>query len=127
MQIREFQVDAKLDQFINLFFELFQSAKGLFKEFKLSDMAGMGNDAARSRWIDMFKEVLSTCWNYCMCLDKYEKGPNLLRDKDGSSRWSGKLTSAWDVAMKGLKTALSPEIDLDTYLMDFPFMMYYRL
>lgn len=31
MQIREFQVDAKLDQFINMFFELFQGAKSLFK------------------------------------------------------------------------------------------------
>lgn len=65
MQIREFQVDAKLDQFINLFFELFQSAKGLFKEFKLTDAVGMGSDAARDRWFDMFKKVLTTCWDYC--------------------------------------------------------------
>lgn len=130
IQIREFQVDSKLDQFINLFFELFQSAKGLFKEFKLSDLVGVGNTAARSRWFDMIGEVLTTCWDYCTGQGKFINGPNMFfKDDDGTSRWS--LEGAVDKALSGLKSAvannLSPSMNLDTYLMDFPFQMYYRL
>lgn len=90
-------------------------------------MLNIGNDAARSRWFDMVGEVLTTVWNYCLCQGKYEKGPNIMINEDGSSRWYGKLTSAWDTAVSGIKNVLNSEMDLDTYIMDFPFMMYYRL
>ena len=130
VQIREFQVDAKLDQFINLFFELFQSAKGLFKEFKLSDAVGAGSDAARDRWISMIRQVLTTVWNYCMNQGKFQKGPNMMEDKSGKNRWEAGKDSG--TPADGLKNGPlggsgQSALNLDTYLMDFPFMMYYRL
>jgi hypothetical protein len=45
------------------------------------------------------------------------------KDDNGTSRWS--LEGAVDKALSGLKSAvannLSPSMNLDTYLMDFPF------
>ena len=123
MQIREFQVDAKLDQFINLFFELFQSAKTMFKEIKLSDIVGMGSSGARDRWMTMIKDVIDACWNFCIGSEK----PNMMQEEGGTSRWSDKLKSKPDTVIKALKSQSSSDLDLDTYLLEFPFLMYYRL
>jgi len=135
-----------------MFFELFQSGKGLFKEFKLSDMlggmsGGMGSSAARDRWIDMFKEVMTTVWDFALGQRRYAAGPSFMQDSDGSSRWVDKVLKAdFIVSSSALKGALAGMaaggpagatvaaaslaancIDLDTYIKDFPYMMYYRL
>lgn len=114
-----------------MFFELFQSAKGLFKEFKVKDLVGLGDDAARGRWLDMMGEVISAVWDYITGQGKFAGGPDLMQGKDGSSRWRKTLTAVWDNACSGLRRASAAasglKMDLDTYLMDFPFAMYYRL
>ena len=41
----------------------------------------MGSDAARDRWFEMFKEILTTCWDYCTCQGEYASGkgrPNIM-------------------------------------------------
>lgn len=38
----------------------------------------MGSDAARDRWFDMFKKVLTTCWDYCTNQGDFENGPNMM-------------------------------------------------
>lgn len=128
MQIRELQVDSKLDQFINLFFQLFQGAKGLFKEFKIKDAIPVGENEARDRWFKMFKDVLAACWNYCTCQGEFaEYGKaNIMRDADGNSRWK-KYDHPADKAMTGFNRSDSASRFRDAYLLDFPFTMYYRL
>lgn len=80
--------------------------------------------------MDMMGEVISAVWDYITCQGKFDGGPNLMQGKDGSSRWLKNLTAVWDTACSGLSrppatSGLTP--DLNTYLMDFPFAMYYRL
>jgi hypothetical protein len=96
---------------------------------KISDVLGMGSDGARDKFFDKMKEMLNACWDYCICTGKFKDGPNFLQKEDGSSRWSpNNLKIAADTALTGLKNfATTPPIDLNTYIMDFPFMLYYRL
>lgn len=132
VQVREFQVDSKLDQFVNLFFDLFQSAASIFKEagMKISDVLGVGSDASRDKFFSKMKEMLSACWDYCIAQGKFKDGPNLLQNADGSSRWSvAKLNlSKADKALTGFnRNNQLISQDLTTYIMNFPFLLYYRL
>lgn len=98
----------------------------MFKEFKITDLTGIGDsDSAIGTWFKMFKDVLATCWDYCTNQGDYADGPNImLKAKNGDSRWANGGTKA-DYVLQGLQEASPP--NLDTYLIDFPFMMYYRL
>lgn len=51
----------------------------------------------------------------------------MMQERGGKSRWKDIGKTAADTAITGLKAVLSPSIDLDTYIMEFPYMMYYRL
>jgi hypothetical protein len=45
---------------------------------KITDLIGMGSDASRDKFFDKMKEMLSACWDYCVCTGKFKDGPNFL-------------------------------------------------
>jgi hypothetical protein len=90
----------------------------------------MGNSAAKDKFFDKMKEMLSACWDYLICTGRFKDGPNFLKYKDGSSRWfTGKLNlSKADKALTGFnRNDQLISLDLTTYIMNFPFLLYYRL
>ena len=126
-------MDPNIDQFANLLSELFSTTKGLTQEFKLSDILGMGDSAAKDRWIEMFKDLFKALFNFCIGNGKFAKGPSLFLDDNGKSR----LTQFIDGAANACSTVGSiiknnldstlPDGFLDAYIMEFPYILYYRL
>lgn len=137
VQIREFQVDSKLDQFLNLFYDIFKSAGGIF-----DDIGKLVKDSEyRKKWIGKLKDTVSAIKDFCTASGPYVNGPNLILDKRGNNRWehagSGAFTGAVvgtiiggpgvGTAVGAAAGAVAADPPIDTFIQSFPFIMYYRL
>lgn len=136
IQIREYQVDSKLDQFLNVFYDVFSS---------LGDILGQGIDslkkdgvqAAMKKVLGQLKNVIGELKDFLIGQGKYENGPSFMLDSNGNSRWDEAIADAKTGAQLGgpagaavgfaVGAAGSIPPPIDTFIEKFPFIMYYKL
>jgi|SRR5574344_1703044 hypothetical protein len=109
IQIREYLPDTRLDQCINLISDILSEAKQIFT--KKSDSGGGDADLSKLGWFDKFKIVMKSAFDYIV-------GNS---DKNLFTELAGTLPNGGDnMLMKGSD-------NIDTFVANFPFTLYYRL
>lgn len=88
VQIREFQVDSKLDQFLNLFYDIFKSVGG-----NIGEMFKGGWDAIKEKASEL-SDALMTAKQFLCSEGPFVSGPNLMVDANGNNRWETAATAA---------------------------------
>lgn len=97
VQIREFQVDSKLDQFLNFFYDIFKQGAG-----SIGDIGEMFSswDKFKSK-VGNIGQALKAVKQFLIGEGAFVNGPNFMVDKNGVSRWSEAAQGAAQGAAAG--------------------------
>lgn len=141
IQIREYQVDSKLDQFLNVFYDIFSSLGDILGG--AGSLIGAGMDNLKKDFMGsmkklgkQFKDIMTEMMDFLIGQGKYEHGPSFLLDSNGNCRWDDAVAGAAAGAVLGGPVgaiagfafgAAGSAPPIDTFIEKFPFIMYYKL